>query len=210
MPNDSRPRARIALLGLTAARAGAVQEWLAGHEPAFETVAVAPSWAGLVHDPAFPTDLVVMAARLPGPIPVESRVRTCRASGTRVIVHTEVEDADGARSALAAGAAACLYADQPPYEVATVLRAVAGIALARPAGASTPDPGPKLSDGERRALVLYVAGLTTKQVAYRMNVRYETAKTYLRRARRKYAAAGRAAGTRAELQRRAFEDGVLS
>jgi DNA-directed RNA polymerase specialized sigma24 family protein len=54
-----------------------------------------------------------------------------------------------------------------------------------------------------------VQGLSTNEVAARMEVGYETAKTYLRRARDKYAKVGRPAGRRAELIRRAAEDGML-
>ncbi|GMA94387.1 hypothetical protein GCM10025881_12110 [Pseudolysinimonas kribbensis] len=42
-----------------------------------------------------------------------------------------------------------------------------------------------------------------------MGVQYETAKTYLRRVREKYARAGRPASKKAELVRRAAEDGLL-
>ena len=42
-----------------------------------------------------------------------------------------------------------------------------------------------------------------------MDVGYETAKTYLRRVREKYARAGRPASRKAELIRRAAEDGFL-
>ena len=69
---------------------------------------------------------------------------------------------------------------------------------------------PKLSDGERMALLLYVDGNSTSQVAAAMNVQFETAKTYLRRVREKYGRAGRPTSTRAELASRAAEDGYLS
>ena len=42
-----------------------------------------------------------------------------------------------------------------------------------------------------------------------MNVKYETAKTYLRRVREKYARVDRPAGKKADLIRRAAEDGYL-
>ena len=61
---------------------------------------------------------------------------------------------------------------------------------------------PRLSAGERRALAHYVQGLTTVQVAAEMGVGYETAKTFLRRVRAKYAAVDRAAGKRAQLVER--------
>ena len=56
---------------------------------------------------------------------------------------------------------------------------------------------------------LYAQGLSTVEVAHRMDVGYETAKTYLRRVREKYARAGRPASRKSELIRRAAEDGFL-
>jgi len=63
--------------------------------------------------------------------------------------------------------------------------------------------------GEVAALKLYVSGLSTTDVADRMNVQYETAKTYLRRVREKYAKANRPASKKSDLIRRAAEDGYL-
>jgi DNA-binding CsgD family transcriptional regulator len=77
-----------------------------------------------------------------------------------------------------------------------------------PTGA-LPQIKPRLSPGEEEALKLYVSGLSTVDVAENMNVQYETAKTYLRRVREKYAKAGRPASKKADLIRRAAEDGYL-
>ena len=66
------------------------------------------------------------------------------------------------------------------------------------------------SAGETEALSLYASGLSTNQVAEQMGVQYETAKTYLRRVREKYAKVNRPASKKAELIRRAAEDGYLS
>jgi len=68
---------------------------------------------------------------------------------------------------------------------------------------------PKLSAGELEAFKLYVAGLSTSEVALHMSVQYETAKTYLRRVREKYAKVDRPASKKADLIRRAAEDGYL-
>jgi DNA-binding CsgD family transcriptional regulator len=68
---------------------------------------------------------------------------------------------------------------------------------------------PKLSAGESEAFRLYVSGFSTNEVAAQMNVQYETAKTYLRRVREKYAKANRPASKKSELIRRAAEDGYL-
>jgi DNA-binding CsgD family transcriptional regulator len=68
---------------------------------------------------------------------------------------------------------------------------------------------PKLSTSERQALALYASGYSMADVASQMNVQYETAKTYLRRVREKYSRAGRPTSTKADLIRRAAEDGHL-
>ena len=57
--------------------------------------------------------------------------------------------------------------------------------------------------------MLYASGHSTTEVARQMHVQYETAKTYLRRVREKYARAGRPASTKTDLIRRAAEDGHL-
>ena len=100
----------------------------------------------------------------------------------------------------------------PPARVMGVDRDTAAPrGLAPAAGRRRADVArPKLSAGEAEALKLYVAGLSTGEVADAMNVQYETAKTYLRRVREKYAKADRPASKKAELIRRAAEDGYLS
>lgn len=77
-------------------------------------------------------------------------------------------------------------------------------------GTSDDQPGAAhLSAAEERALRLYAQGYSTVEVAERMDIGYETAKTYLRRVREKYAKAGRPASRKSELIRRAAEDGLL-
>jgi DNA-binding CsgD family transcriptional regulator len=101
-------------------------------------------------------------------------------------------------------------------EVMDTARAVMGVApdpgqrdwRPRPTGATT-RVRPKLSAGEAQAFTLYASGLSTPEVAERMNVQYETAKTYLRRVREKYSKVDRPASKKAELIRRAAEDGFL-
>ena len=121
--------------------------------------------------------------------------------------------------ALAAGAVAYVTKTQPTSE----LIAVSLAAMGRDGSQTQPQPEawrprpivpetarPKLSDGERQALVLYTDGRTTSEVARAMSVQYETAKTYLRRVREKYGKAGRPTSSRADLIRRAAEDGYLT
>ena len=73
------------------------------------------------------------------------------------------------------------------------------------AAANAPDE----PEAQAAALRLYATGYSTTEVATHMNVQYETAKTYLRRVREKYARVGRPASKKADLIRRAAEDGYL-
>jgi DNA-binding NarL/FixJ family response regulator len=135
-----------------------------------------------------------------------------------VIVLSAIDTQADRDSALAAGAAAYLNKSQPMSEVMAVARTVMGLdGTATPARAWRPLPTgatqiarPHLSDGERLALSLYADGRTTGQVAREMGVQYETAKTYLRRVREKYGKVGRPTSSRADLIRRAAEDGFLT
>lgn len=211
-------RARIALLDDHELLLDSLSNWIMEHEPQFELVLAAGTWVEMVHSAAFPTDLVLMDLQLSEAVSIEARVRTCRAAGARVIVLTASEGAADRERALAAGASAYLTKSQPVREVMAQARAVMGLDTAVSA-----DPGvgadgaeasaqvrPKLSASEQIALGLYVSGKTTVQVAASMNVGYETAKTYLRRIRDKYAKVGRPTSTRADLTRRAAEDGYLT
>ncbi|WP_326553989.1 hypothetical protein [Micromonospora sp. NBC_01813] len=70
-------------------------------------------------------------------------------------------------------------------------------------------PGPRLSQQETAVLVAYLSGLTMVASARRVGVGLGTAKQYLERVKRKYAAAGRPAHTKLDLAQRAVEDGLL-
>jgi len=67
----------------------------------------------------------------------------------------------------------------------------------------------KLSDQERKALVLYASGLKLDAVARRMNVAPSTVKEYLDRVRAKYDAIGLDARTKMDLYRAARNEGWL-
>ena len=117
------------------------------------------------------------------------------------------------------GAGHFFVKSEPMYAVAARARQLFGMPVlpgGTPHGvpfagdAHTLGERPKLSASESEALVLYVQGNTTREVADILNVQYETAKTFLRRAREKYARAGRPASRRADLVRRAAEDGYLT
>ncbi|MCB0911880.1 MAG: response regulator transcription factor [Propionibacteriaceae bacterium] len=68
---------------------------------------------------------------------------------------------------------------------------------------------PNLAPREVEAVRLYAAGMKLTSVARRLGVSEDTARTYLLRARHKYAEAGRPANTKTDLYIRAVEDGIL-
>ncbi len=207
-------RVRLAILDDHEVLLDTLGSWIGQHAPDFDVVLLASSWLQLVHSPAFPTDMVFLDFQLREPVSIEARVRTCRAAGAKVIVLSGVEAPEARDRALAAGADQFLSKSLPMAEVIDVARQVIGLARTqerawRPAPPSMRAVRPKLSRAELEALKLYISGLSTVEVAARMNVQYETAKTYLRRVREKYARVGRPAGKKAELIRRAAEDGIL-
>jgi DNA-binding NarL/FixJ family response regulator len=68
---------------------------------------------------------------------------------------------------------------------------------------------PALSEQEERVLMLYASGLTLDAVAEALGIKADTAKKYLSRVKVKYAAAGRPATTKLELNEVARQDGLL-
>ena len=210
-------KVRLAILDDHEVLLDSLSSWIAANAPDFELVLSASTWLQLVHSDNFPTDLVFIDFQLKEPVSIEARVRTCRAAGAKVIVLSSLDAQESKDRAIAAGAAAFLSKTLPMREVMDAAREVMGVHRDPNAGIDwRPLPEgaitisrPKLSAGEIDALKLYVAGYSTDEVATALNVQYETAKTYLRRVREKYAKANRPASKKADLIRRAAEDGYL-
>lgn len=207
---------RLAILDDHEVLLDSLTSWIAANADDFKVVLMAPTWLQLVHSPAFPTDLVFIDFQLREPVSIEARVRTCRAAGAKVIVLSSVDTLEARERALAAGAAAFLGKSLPMATVMETARRVMGIQGGHIARDWRPSPAgtfaqvrPKLSPGEAEALRLYTSGYSTTEVAAEMKVQYETAKTYLRRVREKYARVERPASKKADLIRRAAEDGYL-
>lgn len=219
-PAAPAPPIRLAILDDHEILLDSLATWIERNAPEFDLVLRAGSWLELVHSDAFPTDLVIMDLQLRESVSIGARVRTCRAAGAKVVVLSAVDTQEDRDAALAAGAVAYVTKTQPMTELIAVSLAAVGrtgapgepeAAVAWRPRPSVPEASrPKLSDGERQALVLYADGRTTSEVARAMNVQYETAKTYLRRVREKYGKAGRPTSSRADLIRRAAEDGFLT
>jgi DNA-binding NarL/FixJ family response regulator len=217
----AEPPIRLAILDDHEILLDSLATWIEKNAPEFDLVVRASSWLELVHSDAFPTDLVIMDLQLKESVSIGARVRTCRAAGAKVVVLSAVDTPEDRDAALAAGAVAYITKSQPMAELVGAALSAAGRGVARSAVSAAPpawrpkplipdSARPRLSDGERQALVLYADGRTTSEVARAMNVQYETAKTYLRRVREKYGKAGRPTSSRADLIRRAAEDGYLT
>jgi DNA-binding NarL/FixJ family response regulator len=217
-------RVRLALLDDHELIVDSLSTWFTDNAPDFDVVVRATTWMDLIRDPAFPVDLVLMDLQLGDTVSIESRIRACRAAGAKVLVVSAVDDDASRERCLAAGAAGFVSKTLPAEELVELARRAArGERLRRHpssgqghrdgatgAAATSDEPGSAhLSAAEERALRLYAQGFSTLEVAQRMDVGYETAKTYLRRVREKYARAGRPASRKSELIRRAAEDGLL-
>ncbi|GAB2982360.1 response regulator transcription factor [Frigoribacterium salinisoli] len=210
-------RVRLAILDDHEVLLDSLSSWINVNAYDFDLVLTAHTWLQLVHSDNFPTDLVFLDFQLKEPVSIEARVRTCRAAGAKVVVLSSLDTRESRERALEAGASAFLSKSLPMREVMDAARQVMGVARDStpqrdwrplPSGAAA-QTRPKLSAGEAEAFRLYVSGSSTNEVAQQMNVQYETAKTYLRRVREKYAKANRPASKKAELIRRAAEDGYL-
>lgn len=208
---------RLAVLDDHEVLLDSLASWIGANAPDFDLVLTASTWLELVHSEEFPTELVILDFQLRESVSIEARVRTCRAAGAKVIVLTSLDTPEVRERALDTGVAAFLSKTLPMEEVMDVARKVMGIGPRprsprdwRASPGSDPEQArPKLSAGETEALSLYVSGLSTQEVADQMKVQYETAKTYLRRVREKYAKVGRPASRKSDLIRRAAEDGYL-
>ena len=218
VPRTVQQRAvRLALLDDHEVLLDSMASWLRANAPDFDVTLTATSWLQLVHSPAFPTDLVLIDVQLREPVSIEARVRTCRAAGAKVIVLPGRDTPDLRERALRAGAAAFIGKSRPLADVLTVAREVMGLTAGRAAQrewrplprAAEQIERPRLSLGEEAALRLYASGRSTSEVAAEMHVQFETAKTYLRRVREKYARVSRPASRKADLIQRATEDGYI-
>ena len=197
-----------------------IVSWFGENANDFEVVCQSTTWSGCLADDSFPPQLVLMDYHLSEPVSIEARILTCRAAGARIIVMSAFGGAEIRKRILDGGADGFFEKTASMEHIANFARGLfnlptvvsadvqsaesAGLELGQRAGR------PQLSSGERDALLQYAQGKSTKEVAESMNVQYETAKTFLRRVREKYARAGRPASRRADLVRRAAEDGYLT
>lgn len=143
-------------------------------------------------------------------------VRRIIAAGYPVLVYSEAGNAAHLREALAAGASGVSRkSDGYRQTLGLVRRVASGETIDNQDLAAAIDgdtafvAATEFSIQERESLRLYAVGFTRMQVARKMNIADDTVATYIKRVRKKYEAAGRAARNKTDLYRRAVEDGIL-
>lgn len=190
-----------------------VKAWLAP-EPRVRVVATGDDIDALVLGDPPRADVLLLDLNLHGKLVIDDVARLA-AQGHRVIVYSQFTDEDVVHSALSAGAREFVAKDEGP---AHLINAVLAVAADEPyvtpavAGVIVSDRRPnrpKLSERERTALLLWFQSMSKASVAQRMNVSPHTVGMFIRRARLKYAQAGRPAHTKADLLVRAIEDDLV-
>ncbi|WP_161605521.1 response regulator [Pimelobacter simplex] len=148
-----------------------------------------------------------------GPSVDPARVRELTRSGVRVLVLSAMGSPELVRKILQAGIGGIVGKRDPEEDIVAAIWTVLGRGQWLTPELASVIAGdadrPRLSDQEERALVLYASGLTLDAVASALGVRKDTAKKYLSRVKAKYAAAGRPASTKLELNAIAQQDGYL-
>ncbi|MCU1406310.1 MAG: DNA-binding response regulator [Glaciihabitans sp.] len=199
---------RLVLDGLTAS--------LNDPKTGINVVASETTWGGLVTNPEFPVDVVVMDLRLEDGIPVGTKIRALTAIGSVTVVISRHSDTTSITAALQAGALGFVPKTESVTELITAIQAAAVHKqhLSAPLQAAMAEfsaaPNPGLGRQELRALVLYAGGRSIKEVAYDMETTEETVKSYIKRGRRKFRDIGVDVGTRILLRRHGIREGWLS
>jgi len=191
--------------------------WLRAHADDVEVAVSTRTWPSLLTHDRFPVDVVLMDLELGDGLPAAVKIATLRMQGVSTVVVTTFAEPALVRECISSGALGFVPKSDDAGVILDAVRAArrGETYLSASVAAALVDDGlhpgaPKLSEQERRVLVLYASGLPMKSVARRLDVGYETAKSYLGRVREKYADCGRDARSKIDLRRRAVEDGLIS
>lgn len=186
---------------------------LMAHPHELEVVISETTWLGLIGHKQFPVDVVVLDLNLNDGISVGTKIKALSSAGAHTVVISRHADAASINGALAAGALAFVPKTESAEELVAAVRAVSQGTryLSRPVSALLsaihPMRDPGLGPQEQRAMVLYAAGRSIREVAEQMATTEETIKSYIKRARRKYRQVGIDVGTKILLRRRGLLEG---
>jgi len=180
-----------------------------------EVVAALTDWDGLLEHPAFPVDVVVVEFALEDEVPFEAKVQHLGELGVAAIALARNRDAATVHAALTAGALTLVPKSEPADQLVAAVHAAAdGRAYHSPAVQEALDAwanraDPNLGRQELLALQLYAQGRSVHEVAVHMATTDQTAKSYIKRGRRKYRLAGVDLGTKVLLRRHALREGWI-
>ena len=215
-PRSRQPFTRVAIVDDHRMVLDGVMAHVKARRVDIEIVIHETTWLGLLAHADFPVDVVVLDLNLNDGIPIGAKIRTLTAAGVATVVISRHADAGSISSSLTAGALAFVPKTDSADELIAAVRAVAvGRRYLSPLTSAALDGqrlnrDPGLGQQEHRAIVLYAAGRSIKEVADEMRTTEETVKSYIKRARRKYRTVGVDVGTKMLLRRQGIHEGWLT
>lgn len=186
-----------------------VQTWLAA-DPRIRVAHVAETVEAVPDG----LDVLILDLNLGGRL-VLDELAGLAARAQRVITFSQFTEREMVLAALEAGACEFVAKNEGRgHLLAAVICAAGDRPYVTPTAAgvlaSCPRPDSvALSERERTALLWWFQSMSKASVARRMGVSAHTVEMYIRRARVKYAQAGRPAPTKADMLARAIEDGLV-
>jgi DNA-binding NarL/FixJ family response regulator len=198
-----------------AMRAG-VRQWMQSADPPIEVIADGDSIMTAWTDPGDHADVVVLDLELRPGVPAYDDLKRLADGGRRVVVYTHRQDQGAALASIGNGATTYLTKQESYEHLVTAVRAAAaGEQYVSPslAGAMANNPAadrPRLSPREKEVLLAWFRSSSKQMVAKRLFLSVSAVNRHIERARVKYAEAGRAAGTKADLLQRAVEDELVT
>jgi two-component system nitrate/nitrite response regulator NarL len=164
-------------------------------------------------------DVILLSPALRGEPEFEANVRKLVSAGHRILVIDISPGPAMVTKAVSAGAHGYLTRDHDLADLAYALRVIASgstawaLCGARRGDSGEPPPTspqapalPTLSEREHMVLMTYVSGMTLNSTARHLGISEETARTYLKRVKKKYERAGRPARTKLDLADRVRAD----
>jgi DNA-binding NarL/FixJ family response regulator len=202
-------RVRVSIVDDHPVVAEGIRSWLRA-DPRIEV-----GYVGATVGPCSPeVDVAIVDLNLNGRL-IVGEIAELAGGGQRVIVFSQFTEQELVLAALDAGAYAFVAKSEgPDHLVKTVFAVAENRTYVTPtvagilAGDRRPE-APVLSERERTALLWWFQSMSKASVAARMGISPHTVDMYIRRARLKYAQAGREAPTKADMLLRAIEDGLL-
>lgn len=171
------------------------------------------TWADLLAHPEYPAEVTVLDLNLGDGIRIDTKVHALLAAGSQVVLISRHADSTSIARALHAGALSFVPKSAPASELAKAVRAAANGERYLPEEFAPTTlealQHPKLGPREFRALELYASGHSIREVAEDMGSTVETVKSYIKRARAKYRAAGVELGSKLLLRQHALREGWL-